>query len=493
MILRDAVANLAGALAQPLLNLVLLPVWLHLLGREGLGLVGFFASVDLALTLFTRGLGTNAQREFAAAWGLGDGHRLHHRWRWFGRLYAVIACATGAALALASGLLAHDWLNLATTAPDTVRTCLILLAVRIALAFPAALPQGLLMATGHQVTNNLAIVTLAVVGNAGLVAAVWWQPSVLVFVAGNLAIAGAGLVVLLILARGPLATLPATSQTARRAEPGPWRDSLRLVWINGLAALLLQIDRLLLSGLVPAAALGTYHAGVAGARLLPLAAGPVANAVFPRLVRAHAAGDAALVTGLAEAVLRVVGGAVIVVASALAFHAEAVLAAWLRDPDLAREVAPLLATYAPGAAGVALANVAMQVQWATGRLAPSAAWQPLPVATLAIALPLVVPHGGLAAAATSMAVVGLASAVAMTGFTLATVLRSRAPAILARLATAAAATVTCHLLAAALLPGLVAALVATPVAALWVAITTLDCRILAALRGRSDGVWSSVD
>ena len=62
---RNIVANIAGRGWAALLSLAVFPVYIHFLGIEAFGLIGFFLSVTSILSLLDLGLGTALNRQFA--------------------------------------------------------------------------------------------------------------------------------------------------------------------------------------------------------------------------------------------------------------------------------------------------------------------------------------------------------------------------------------------------------------------------------------------
>ena len=65
MVVRNIVANVAGAGAGMLVFLLMAPVYLRLLGAEGYGLVGVFMTLSVAATALDLGLGSTLNRELA--------------------------------------------------------------------------------------------------------------------------------------------------------------------------------------------------------------------------------------------------------------------------------------------------------------------------------------------------------------------------------------------------------------------------------------------
>ena len=62
---RNIVANIAGKGWAALLSLAVLPAYVHFLGIEAFGLIGFFLSLMAILSLLDLGLGTALNRQFA--------------------------------------------------------------------------------------------------------------------------------------------------------------------------------------------------------------------------------------------------------------------------------------------------------------------------------------------------------------------------------------------------------------------------------------------
>ena len=69
---RNLIANVAGTAWTGLVTLALAPLYVRCLGAEGYGLIGFYASVMVVVTLLDFGLGITVNRQFASA-PAGDG------------------------------------------------------------------------------------------------------------------------------------------------------------------------------------------------------------------------------------------------------------------------------------------------------------------------------------------------------------------------------------------------------------------------------------
>src|SRR6478609_9141299 len=64
---KNAIANLIGSLATPLIGLVMTPFYLRKIGLEGLGLVGLMTLITIVLGVFVAGASKTYQRDISAA------------------------------------------------------------------------------------------------------------------------------------------------------------------------------------------------------------------------------------------------------------------------------------------------------------------------------------------------------------------------------------------------------------------------------------------
>ena len=62
---RNVASNLASNGVVALMSLLFVPVYIHVLGIEAYGLIGFFASIQVVFALLDLGLGAAANRELA--------------------------------------------------------------------------------------------------------------------------------------------------------------------------------------------------------------------------------------------------------------------------------------------------------------------------------------------------------------------------------------------------------------------------------------------
>lgn len=408
MLIRNTIANFAGQLLYPLLALALVPFYIRHLGIEGYGLIGVIAMVVSVLGVFSRGLGSALQREFGRRSGTTEGRR---SLRTLLRSFEVVYWALGAALAGGLGLLAvtlgSRWIQAETIPDRIVVACLGLLAVRVALAFPHSIYQSVFIGTERQVRGNVLNALLAVTSAAAGVAAILIFHSVLAFYVSEVVCAGVFLVVLRYSAFAALPDGPAAVDLSQvRALLVASTD---LIWTNGIGLLFSSLDRVMVSAMLPVAALAVYTAAASAARAVGLGMNPFLMAAYPRSCRVAATGslDQQRQNLLrAAAVVAALGAAVAVPLSAFSVD---VLRLWLRDGDLARAGAPVVSIHVLGSLLIGFGTVLYQWQMATGATRFGARFNALALLWFPAALWVLVLRHGLAGAAMAWFVYALAA------------------------------------------------------------------------------------
>lgn len=370
MIVRNSLANLVGQLLYPLLSIALVPFYLHYLGLEGYGLVGFFSMLVALLGVFTKGLGAALQREFARRDMLPEGRRsLRRLLRTFELVYWAIGTILGLGLIAFSGFVAIEWVRLDTIPPTTVRVCLLLISLRIALAFPNAVYQATFVGTQRQVLAGVLNASFALAGAASGVIVVLATRSIIGFYLSDVITACWSL---LLLRHWAGKVLPPRQHSLKAAFDYDevktlWPISVGLIWTNGIGLIVTQLDRLVISNSLPVASLGIYSIGIAGGRLLGMSYGPFLQAVYPQTCQlAQRANDIELGRHLARNA-KVVMIVCMAFGLPIVFFSGDILTLWTGNVTVAREGAAIMSLYLYGNIFIAYASVLYQAQMALGQ------------------------------------------------------------------------------------------------------------------------------
>jgi O-antigen/teichoic acid export membrane protein len=416
---RNLIANAVGQGWTAVMALAFVPAYLRILGPEAWGLVGFMVSLQAWFALLDLGLSPALAREMARfRGGAIDGTAVRNLLRAIEALIAGLAVITLAVVALLARPIVAGWMVIETIPVEEAVACLRLIGVVIAARLLEQPYRATLQGLGTQVPLNIALAALATVRWPGALAVISGPfPGVVAFFVWQAAVSAASVVIIGGLA---YAHLP-------RGVGGTifgWNDLLRVHrFAGGVAAAsacgvaFAQIDKVLLSGLLPLASFGHYAFAAAVASGLYFLVAPLVTAAQPRLTELVARGYEA---GMAETLATVSQWLVTMVAPVavtLATFAHAILLAWSGDTGLAAAAAPILQVLSIGMLLNALVNPLVMVHFAKGRTAALVALNAAALAAVAGGLLIVAGQGSAVLAAAVWSGVSGALLLALVGAT----------------------------------------------------------------------------
>src|SRR5258708_18446929 len=137
---RNIIANVAGRGWSALLSLAVIPVYIHFLGIEAYGLIGFFLSLMAVLSLLDLGLGTALNRQFAQyAMQSGKAQEMRDLLRTLEIIYWLIGIAIGTTMMALAPAVAAYWIKPQHLTAETATQALTLMGVAVAFQWPRAL------------------------------------------------------------------------------------------------------------------------------------------------------------------------------------------------------------------------------------------------------------------------------------------------------------------------------------------------------------------
>jgi O-antigen/teichoic acid export membrane protein len=371
---RGLLASYGSQIYVALVGLLMVPVYLRYLGAEAYGLVGFFAALQAWFQLLDIGLSPTLARETARfRGGATSALDLRRLLRGLEALFCALALVGGVTLALLSPWLASQWLQSEHLSGSEVRQAVLLMAMTVPLRWVGGLYRGALMGLEQLVWLggfNAAAATARFVGVIAVLQFV--SNDVVAFFTYQLVLGSLELLILWFRVRSSM-------------PPGPSSESWRPAWlavrrsfglsstvaISGIVWVLVQqIDKLVLSRMIPLRDFGYFMIAASAASAVTLLASPLAAALAPALARLHAQGNGDEVTRLYLRATLATGAVSMPVAAVLALHAPTVLMAWTGNAIATEFAAPLLGMYALGNALLTLAALPYYLLFARGRLLP---------------------------------------------------------------------------------------------------------------------------
>ncbi len=381
--------------------LAFIPIYIQFLGIEAYGLIGMLALLQGSLSLFEAGLKPAIIREMARfAVGALDSRSIKDLLRTAEAVAVAVAVTVATAIWALSDWLATSWVKPDALSVDVVSTAFATMGLVVALRLVEAVYVSSVVGLQRQVLENVISSAMATARGVGAILVLAFaSPTIGAFflwqaVVSLVTVIAFGCVIYKhlnkVATRGVV-----SSATLRRI----WDASRGTMAIAVLAIVLTQLDKLLLSRLLPLESFSYYALASVTAGSLYLLIAPVITAFYPRFAEYVTLGNQRALRAAyhqaAQLISVVVGtGAVILIAMP-----DRVLLLWTANPQLAQEVAPLLSIMAFGTLLNGLMWVPYHLQLAHGWASLTAKVNAVAVVALVPAILLVVPSYGAIGAA----------------------------------------------------------------------------------------------
>jgi O-antigen/teichoic acid export membrane protein len=368
------------------MGFVFLPVFIKYLGIEAFGLLGIFAILQSSLALLDMGMKPTLGREMARfTAGAHDAQFIRDLLRSVEVAAAAMATIISIGMWLSAGWIASRWLNVQSLPISAVRHALIGMGVLCALRFIENIYSGSITGLQRQVLQSVlgsGLVSARALGAIAVLA--WVSPTVEAFFIWQVFIS---IITIPILASVVYRELPKALRAARfswNSVRSIWRFAGGVMTITLSALLLTQIDKVLLSRLLPFREFAVYAAAGVLSSALYMLSTPIGIAFFPPFTQYVAVRDLGALRHAyhqaAQASTVVMGSAAIV----LVIFADTVLNAWTGNPTLTAGAAPILRVLAFGTLLNGFMGIPYQLQLAYG-------WTRLTMKMNFVALVILVP------------------------------------------------------------------------------------------------------
>lgn len=385
---RNLFAGLANSIWTALINLAVVPLYLKYLGVEAYGLIGFFVTLQAVMQLLDLGLAPTANREIARSLAQGNAGEARQLLHSLAVVYWGAAGLIAVAIFLLAPFVAGYWLDSKSLAEGDVSRAVALIGLVIACRWPIVLYQGAL-AGAQRLTIlsaiNSAMVTLGSVGAVAILAFVSatvdaffiWQACVGVVYAAMIRSA-----TWWVLGNG--ADQRFDWAVFRRI----WRFSAGMTAIAAIGITLMQLDKIILSKMLPLAAFGQYMLATTVVGGLYIIVTPLFNLVYPRF------SSLVVATGSHQALasqyrqdLQLFSALLFPTAMLLICWGEELVTLWTGSADIASGVAPIISFLAAGTALYGVMHVPYALQIACGMT-----WLSLRISLILLAIlgPLIV-------------------------------------------------------------------------------------------------------
>ncbi len=329
----NLIANFGGQGWRALMALVFVPFYVRILGVEAYGLIGLYASLQLALALLDAGLRPALAREMARfTGGAMDAAAIRTLLRSIELPLAGVALAIVAIMALAAPWLAQHWVNPEGIPRDAIAQAFAVMGLVAALQLVESAYDSCLAGLQRQVLQNAIVTAAATLRGFGALAVLWLWPTVSAFFLWQAAVALLSLAALIL---AVYRSLPKGDRPARFSLQSLLdirSYALGMLGIALVSLLLTQSDRLLLARLMPLSELGRYAIAAALAGAIAFISGPIGGAYFPRLTELIARGESAALAAAFHRASRLMALLAGSVAAMFVLLGDRAMQLWLQRP-----------------------------------------------------------------------------------------------------------------------------------------------------------------
>ncbi len=332
----NIVANYIGKTWAAILGILLVPLYIKFIGIEAYGLVGFYTTLTSVIGILDLGIGSTVNRELARRTVVSKlNNTKGDLVRTLEFIYWGIAILAGAIIIVGAPFIARSWLNANDLNTGTILTSIQLMAGSIALRFPMSLYQGGLMGLQKQVLVNLILVANGTLRGVGAVLILWLvSPTVEAFFLWHVFTSMTGSVALSI---AIWSSIPKTKPKFRlNIITEIWKYAAAVSASSIVGIILSQLDKIILSRLLPLKTFGYYSIASTGASLLWMIIIPFNTAIFPKLVQIYESKDKNELKKLFHNFSQFLSWILLPIGSILIFYSKEILQIWIKDPMIAQ-------------------------------------------------------------------------------------------------------------------------------------------------------------
>ncbi len=364
---RNIAANVAGRVWVALMNFAFVPFYIHALGIEAYGLIGFFVSLMAIFLVLDMGLSTAINREMARRESGAAQMEARDLARTLELLYWALGVGIGFVVVLLAPVIARDWLAPQGLSADETAIAVRLMGIIIIFRWPVPLYSGALMGLGRQVTLNLVTSMFATVQGAGAVLVLWLlSPTISGFFMWQLVAAVAQVLALRWLMWRSLVLPGHRARFSGAALRAVMLFSAGVMGITLLSVVLTQLDKLVLSRLLPLDDFGYYALAGTIANTLSIGATAIYGAAFPAFSQLVADGREPDLRRQYHHIAQILSVFVLPAGIAIALFSPELLSAYLRDATIVGKTHMLLSLLVVGNMLLALMVLPLALQFAYG-------------------------------------------------------------------------------------------------------------------------------
>lgn len=355
----NILANYTGNAWIALMNLAFIPWYIHYLGMEAYGLIGVFATLQAWLVLLDMGISPTLNREMARyRGGTHSPQSIRELLSTLEILFAGMALLIIVGVNLLTPWLSSHWLRVKELPLSTVNSALSITGFVIAFRWVSSLYNSALTGLQELIWLNVIRSVFTTIRGLGVVSVLAWvSPTIQAFFVVQGVTSLLEVLALRVQVNRTLQPVTVSRRFSLAALRRVWRFAGGITIITLLALLLTQLDKILLSGMLPLEQFGNYALAGVVAGALSVIVRPVSSVAYPRMAELIALKDTQELVRVYHEFSQFLSVMTIPVALVVFFYSDHILLLWTRNETLTSTVAPLVSLIVIGT----LLNGIMQI------------------------------------------------------------------------------------------------------------------------------------
>lgn len=367
----NTIANFIGLIYTTIIGIAIYPLYLQYLGAEAFGLVGFFTVLQAWMYLLDMGMSPLLSRQAAYTRGKNtDFIGLKKLLRSLELIFFIISLIIVITIFAKSNWIANNWLNINSLTLSDVEFCIMLMGAMIGLRLFVTLYRSGIQGMENQVQLNVAnIVVVSLKFLGGLFLLKFITQDFVHFFIYQLCI---GIVEFSIISIMFYRLIPSTEKVGigfywKTLRPVlPFASSI--AYTAGIWVLLTQLDKLILSTVLPLSEYGYFAIVTAVAAGLLKISGPVSQAILPRMTNLLSQDREKDMLKLYKKSTQLMSIIMLPLTGMVALFSTELIFAWTGDRKASEWAGPILFWFALGNGIMALSVFQYFLQFAHGKL-----------------------------------------------------------------------------------------------------------------------------
>jgi len=366
---RNLIANLTAKVVIAIAGLAFIPLYIRFLGIEQYAIVALLPTFNALSTILDLGISPAVNRELARLTAQpGSNQAMRDLVRTFEVIAWTIAAAIAVIVSLLVPFLIARWGVDSSFSDERIRHVSYLMGIVVALGWPLSFYNGAVIGLQRQIALSLVNAIAAVLRGGGAVVALWlYAPTAEIFLVWQGIVALAlPLIVAVILWRF---LPPAERRSHFNLEPISrlWRLAAGMSGTSIIIVASENVDKLILSQILPLDVFGYYMLASVVATKLGLAMEPITSTLYPRLSQLASIPNMDGLRRTYRSGVQISAFAIFPTVMIFLFFGEPIMTLWTQNPVYGKEAAKLVALLMIGYAFYCMIDVTMILDWSLGR------------------------------------------------------------------------------------------------------------------------------